>query len=86
MELRSSRRCTCSENVSTEPHLAAPPRSPVPVSPRSVIENRLAEWRRLLCEAHRTGRAVLEKVLVDRIVLTPMGDEGCAAGRTAPRS
>jgi hypothetical protein len=46
----------------------------------------LAEWRRLLCEAHRTGRAVLEKVLVDRIVLTPMGDGGGAAGRTAPRS
>ena len=46
---------------------------PVPMPPRSVIDDRLAEWRRLLRQTTQTGRAVLDRVLNGRIVFTPMG-------------
>ena len=46
---------------------------PLPTPPRSVIEDRLAEWRRLLRASVPTGRAVLERVLTDRITFTPVG-------------
>jgi hypothetical protein len=46
---------------------------PLPMPPRAVIDDRLAEWRRLLRESVPTGRAVLERLLVDRIVFTPVG-------------
>jgi hypothetical protein len=40
--------------------------------PASVIENRLAEWRRLLRQ-NTTGRAVLQRILKGRILFTPEG-------------
>ena len=39
----------------------------------AVIENRLAEWRRLLRASTTQGRAVLQRVLRGRIVFTPSG-------------
>jgi hypothetical protein len=45
---------------------------PVPMPPRSVIEDRLAEWRRLLRQSAKTGRVVLDRVLNGRIVFTPV--------------
>ena len=45
---------------------------PVPMPPRSVIEDRLAEWRRLLRQSAKTGRVVLDHVPSGRIVFTPV--------------
>jgi hypothetical protein len=44
---------------------------PVPRLPAVVVENRLAEWRRLLPASTTQGRAVLQRVLRGRIVFTP---------------
>jgi site-specific DNA recombinase len=44
---------------------------PVPRLPRTIIENRLAEWRRLLRQSTTQGRAVLQRVLQGRITFTP---------------
>jgi septal ring factor EnvC (AmiA/AmiB activator) len=46
---------------------------PVPRLPASIVENRLAEWRRLLRQSVTQGRAVLQRVLDGRIVFTPDG-------------
>jgi hypothetical protein len=46
---------------------------PVPRLAPAVIENRLAEWRRLLRQSTTQGRAVLQRVLRGRIVFTPCG-------------
>jgi DNA invertase Pin-like site-specific DNA recombinase len=47
-------------------------KGPVPMPPRSVIEDHLAEWRRLLRQSAKTGRVVLDRVLNGRIVFTPV--------------
>jgi site-specific DNA recombinase len=47
---------------------------PLPRLPRRVIEDRLAEWRRLLRQSTTQGRAVLQRILGGRIVFTPKGD------------
>jgi site-specific DNA recombinase len=44
---------------------------PVPRLAPAVIENRLAEWRRLLRGSVTQGRMVLERVLAGRMVFTP---------------
>jgi len=44
---------------------------PVPRLPASVVEDRLAEWRRLLRQSVTQGRAVLQRVLQGRIVFRP---------------
>jgi hypothetical protein len=46
---------------------------PVPRLPEIVVENRLAEWRRLLRQSVTQGRAVLQRVMNGRIVFTPEG-------------
>ena len=46
---------------------------PVPMPPRSMVEDRLAEWRRLLRQNTQTARVVLDRVLRDRIRFTPEG-------------
>lgn len=46
---------------------------PVEMPPRSVVEDRLADWRRMLRGSVATGRAVLDRVLDGRIVFTPVG-------------
>ena len=46
---------------------------PVPRVAPAVIENRLAEWRRLLRGSTTQGRAVLQRVLDGRITFTPNG-------------
>ena len=45
---------------------------PVPMPPRDVVEDRLAEWRRHLRASVATGRAVLDRLLPDRIVFRPI--------------
>jgi hypothetical protein len=47
---------------------------PVPRLAPAVIENRLAEWRRLLRASTTQGRSVLQRVLRGRIVFTPSGE------------
>ncbi len=47
---------------------------PVPRLAPRVIEDRLAEWRRLLRQSTTQGRAVLQRVLRGRITFTPNGD------------
>jgi site-specific DNA recombinase len=47
---------------------------PVPRLVPEVIENRLAEWRRLLRQSTTQGRAVLQRILRGRIVFTPSGE------------
>lgn len=44
---------------------------PVPRLPTAVIADRLAEWRRLLRQSVTQGRAVIQRVIVGRIVFTP---------------
>jgi hypothetical protein len=44
---------------------------PVPRLPASVVEDRLAEWRRLLRASVTQGRAVLQRIIVGRIRFTP---------------
>lgn len=56
---------------------------PVPRLPRDVVENRLAEWRRLLRASITQGRAVLQRVLCGRITFTPRAD-GSGYDFTAP--
>jgi DNA invertase Pin-like site-specific DNA recombinase len=46
---------------------------PIPRVPTDIIENRLAEWRRLLRASTTQGRAVLQRVLAGRITFTPIG-------------
>ena len=48
---------------------------PVPRLATKVIEDRLAEWRRLLRQSTTQGRAVLQRVLCGRITFIPT-DEG----------
>ncbi len=48
---------------------------PVPRLPARVVEDRLAEWRRLLRESTTQARAVLQRLLRGRIVFTP-GEDG----------
>jgi len=47
---------------------------PVPRLPVSVVESRLAEWRRLLRQSMTQARAVLQRVLDGRITFLPDGD------------
>jgi site-specific DNA recombinase len=47
---------------------------PVPRVPSVVIEDRLAEWRRLLRQSTTQGRAVLQRVLKGRSVFSPTAD------------
>ncbi len=44
---------------------------PIPRLERSVIEDRLTEWRRLLRQSTTQGRAVLQRILRGRLVFTP---------------
>jgi transcriptional regulator with XRE-family HTH domain len=44
---------------------------PVPRLEPSVIENRLAEWRRLLRQSTTQGRTVLQRILRGRLTFTP---------------
>ena len=44
---------------------------PVPRLAPQVVEDRLAEWRRLLRQSVTQGRAVLQRILKGRIVFTP---------------
>ena len=54
---------------------------PIPRLAPAVIENRLAEWRRLLRASTTQARAVLQRVLNGRIVFTPRTDsEGYFTG------
>ena len=46
---------------------------PVPRLAPPVVEDRLAEWRRLLRQSTTQGRAVLQRVLRGRITFTPKG-------------
>ena len=46
---------------------------PVPRLAPTVIEDRLAEWRRLLRQSTTQGRAVLQRVLRGRVIFTPEG-------------
>jgi hypothetical protein len=47
---------------------------PVPRLAPEVVEDRLAEWRRLLRQSMTQGRAVLQRILVGRVTFTPRGD------------
>jgi hypothetical protein len=55
-------------------HVEAASLQPVPRLAPAVIENRLAEWRRLLRQSTTQGRAVLQRVLSGRITFTPVGE------------
>ena len=46
---------------------------PVPRLAPQVVEDRLAEWRRLLRQSTTQGRAVLQRVLRGRVTFTPKG-------------
>ncbi len=48
---------------------------PVPRLASEVIENRLAEWRRLLRSSNIQGRSVLQRILIGRITFTPRCNE-----------
>jgi hypothetical protein len=47
---------------------------PVPRLPAAVVENRLAEWRRLLRQSTTQGRAVLQRILEGRLTFRPCGE------------
>ena len=47
---------------------------PVPRLAPAVIENRLAEWRRLLRASTTQGRTVLQRILPGRLTFTPRAD------------
>lgn len=49
---------------------------PVPRLAPAVVENRLAEWRRLLRQSRTQGRAVIQRVVRGRIKFTPTADGG----------
>jgi site-specific DNA recombinase len=55
---------------------------PVPRLPASVVESRLAEWRRLLRQSVTQARAVLQRVLDGRITFLPDGDGYRFSART----
>ena len=48
---------------------------PVPRLAPAVIENRLAEWRRLLRASTTQGRSVLQRILIGRLTFTPRRNE-----------
>src|SRR6185436_3038770 len=48
---------------------------PIPRLAPAVIENRLAEWRRLLRQSTTTGRAVIQRIVRGRITFTPRRNE-----------
>jgi hypothetical protein len=54
---------------------------PIPRLAPAVIENRLAEWRRLLRASTTQGRTVLQRILKGRITFTPIID-GLGLGQT----
>jgi hypothetical protein len=45
---------------------------PIPRLSPQVVEDHLAEWRRLLRASTTQGRAVLQRILASRIVFTPL--------------
>jgi hypothetical protein len=47
---------------------------PVPRLAPAVVEDRLAEWRRLLRGSVTQGRAVLQRILCGRLTFTPRAD------------
>ena len=49
---------------------------PIPRVPVAVVDDRLAEWRRMLRGSVTQGRQVLDRVLAGRIVFSP-ADDGC---------
>ena len=49
---------------------------PVPRLAPAVIENRLAEWRRLLRQSTTQGRTVLQRILRGRMTFTPAMRDG----------
>ena len=55
---------------------------PVPRLDPAVVEDRLAEWRRLLRQSTTQGRAVLQRVLRGRITFTPYTNPYAAEGYT----
>ena len=69
---------------------------PIPRLAPQVIEDRLAEWRRLLRQSTTTGRAVLQRIIRGRITCTPPGQgytfeaptrfDGLFSGIVVPRS
>jgi site-specific DNA recombinase len=48
--------------------------APIPRLPKPVIEDRLAEWRRLLRQSTTQARAVIQRLVKGRITFTPVGD------------
>lgn len=48
---------------------------PLPRLPKKVVDDRLAEWRRLLRSSNTQARAVLQRVIVGRIVFTPTAED-----------
>ena len=57
-------------------------RHPVPRLAPAVIENRLAEWRRLLRQSTTQGRTVLQRILRGRLTFTPYVDHLGGVGYT----
>ena len=53
------------------PHL-----QPAPRLPQAVLEDRLAEWRRLLRQSLTKGRVVIQRIVRGRIMFTPRDDAG----------
>ncbi len=49
---------------------------PIPRLALAVIENRLAEWRRLLRQSTTQGRAALQRIIRGRLTFTPRADGG----------
>ena len=47
----------------------------------SMVDNRLAEWRRLLRQSTTQARAVLQRVLRGRITFVPEGTAMCSLRR-----
>lgn len=48
---------------------------PIPRLAPEVIENRLAEWRRLLRSSTTQGRSVIQRILIGRLTFTPRRNE-----------
>jgi hypothetical protein len=59
---------------------------PVPRLPPTVIENRLAEWRRLLRASTTTGRTILQRILRGRLSFTPRVNEISGVAVERPKS
>jgi hypothetical protein len=47
---------------------------PIPRLAPAVIENRLAEWRRILRASTSQGRTVIQRIIRGRITFTPRAD------------